>query len=63
MQKSQEYAAHILEDRAVRLRLGVSVKEVTASDVLLSDGSRVPAKLVIWAGGLKACPFIRFSGN
>jgi NADH dehydrogenase len=56
MQKSQEYAAHILEDRAVRLRLGVSVKEVTASDVLLSDGSRVPAKLVIWAGGLKASP-------
>lgn len=53
-EKSQEYAAHILEDRAVRLRLGLAVKEVTASDVLLSDGSRIPAKLVIWAGGLRA---------
>ena len=30
------------------------MKEVSESDVLLSDGSRVSANLVIWAGGLKA---------
>ena len=51
---SQLYAARILKDRGVQLRLGLAVKEVTESDVLLSYGSRVPAKLVIWAGGLKA---------
>jgi NADH dehydrogenase len=55
-EESQQYAARILKERGVQLRLGVSVKEVTESDVLLSDGSRVPAKLVIWAGGLKAAP-------
>ena len=53
-EQSQQYAARILKERGVQLRLGLSVKEVTESDVLLSDGSRVPAKLVIWAGGLKA---------
>ena len=53
-EQSQQYAARILKERGVQLRLGLAVKEVTDSDVLLSDGSRVPAKLVIWAGGLKA---------
>jgi len=53
-ERSQDYAARILKERGVQLRLGLSVKEVTESDVLLSDGSRVPATLVIWAGGLKA---------
>jgi len=55
-EQSQQYAARILKERGVQLRLGLSVKEVTESDVLLSDGSRLPAKLVIWAGGLKAAP-------
>jgi len=53
-EQSQDYAARILKERGVQLRLGLSVKEVTESDVLLSDGSRVPATLVVWAGGLKA---------
>jgi NADH dehydrogenase len=53
-EKSQEYAAQILRERGVNLRLGVSVKEVTAMDVLLSDGSRLQTKMLIWAGGLKA---------
>ena len=53
-ERSQDYAARILKERGVQLRLGLSVKEVTESDVLLSDGSRVPATLVVWAGGLKA---------
>lgn len=52
--KSQEYAASILKQRGVILRLGLSVKEVTEADVLLSDGTRISTRLVIWAGGLKA---------
>jgi NADH dehydrogenase len=30
------------------------VKEITANEVLLSDGSRVPTGVVIWAAGVKA---------
>jgi NADH dehydrogenase len=51
---SQEYATEKLKDRGVELLLGVSVKEVVRNGVTLSDGSQIPAELVIWAGGLKA---------
>ncbi|HEY0797207.1 MAG TPA: NAD(P)/FAD-dependent oxidoreductase [Acidisarcina sp.] len=52
--KAQEYTSSILSERGVQLRLGASVSEVTASGVVLSDGTHLPAGLVIWAGGLKA---------
>jgi NADH dehydrogenase len=51
---SQTYAKSALEQHLVQLRLGVAVKEVTPSAVLLSDGSEIPAKTVIWAAGIKA---------
>jgi NADH dehydrogenase len=52
--KSQSYAARKLAERGVELRLGSAVKEVTATHVLLEDGSQIRARIVIWAGGLKA---------
>jgi NADH dehydrogenase len=51
---SQLYAASALEQHNVKLRLGVAVNQVTANEVLLSDGSQIPTKTVIWAAGLKA---------
>jgi NADH dehydrogenase len=51
---SQAYAKSALEQRLVQLRLGVAVKEVTPNEVLLSDGSQISAKTVIWAAGLRA---------
>ena len=53
-QTSRDYAAKVLRERGVLLRLGVSVREVTMNDVLLSDGERVNASFVVWAGGLQA---------
>jgi NADH dehydrogenase len=53
-QKSQVYAASMLEQRGVQVRLGTAAKEVTSDHVLLSDGTRIPTRTVIWAGGLKA---------
>lgn len=50
---SQTYAATALKEHGVQLRLGTAVKEVTPNEVLLSDGSRIPSKLVIWAAGIK----------
>jgi len=52
--KSQQYAAEKLKERGVQLRLGAEVREVTSEGVLLTDGTRIPARTVIWAGGLKA---------
>ena len=51
---SQTYAATALKQHGVQLRLGTAVKEVTPNEVLLSDGSRLPTKMVIWAAGIKA---------
>ncbi len=51
---AQAYAAKMLEERGVQLRLGIKVKEVGAGHVVFSDGTSVPTHTVIWAGGLKA---------
>jgi NADH dehydrogenase len=51
---AQAYAAKMLEERGVQLRLGAKVKEVGAGHVVLSDGTRILTHTVIWAGGLKA---------
>ncbi len=59
-QKSQVYAAKMLELRGVQLRMRTAAKEVTSGHVLLSDGTRIPTHTVIWAGGLKASSL---SGN
>ena len=48
------YAAKILENRHITLRLGVQVKEVTSTGVVLSDGTTIEAAGVIWAAGVSA---------
>jgi len=53
-QKSQVYAASMLEQRGVQVRLGIAAKEVGPDHVLLSDGTKILTRTVIWAGGLKA---------
>src|SRR5262249_11388944 len=40
--------------RGVELRLGTSVREVASDHVVLSDGTTIKTRTVIWAGGLKA---------
>ncbi len=51
--ESQEYAASALKERGVQLYLRTTVQEVQSDGVLFSDGSRIRAKTVIWAAGLK----------
>jgi NADH:ubiquinone reductase (H+-translocating) len=58
--KSQKYAASVLEQRGVQVRLGIAAKEVAPEYVLLSDGTKILTRTVIWAGGLKASSL---SGN
>jgi NADH:ubiquinone reductase (H+-translocating) len=53
-QKSQEYAANVLKQRGVQIRLGTGAKEVAPDHLLLSDGTKILTRTVIWAGGLKA---------
>jgi NADH dehydrogenase len=58
--QAQAYAARMLEERGVQVRLGTRVQEVRSGYVVLSDGTRIETHTVIWAGGLKASSL---SGN
>jgi NADH:ubiquinone reductase (H+-translocating) len=46
------YAARTLEGRGVALKLGHMVRSVDGSCVELDDGSRIPTRTVVWAGGV-----------
>ncbi|QCB97873.1 NAD(P)/FAD-dependent oxidoreductase [Arthrobacter sp. PAMC25564] len=60
--KSQEYTRHRLTKIGVQVHLGVGVTEVRADGVTLADGTVIPSRVVVWAGGLKAGEFIAGSG-
>ncbi len=61
-EKSQLYAAKMLQQRGVDLRLGISVKEIYPDGALLSDGTKILSHCVIWAGGLKASALCEKAG-
>jgi NADH dehydrogenase len=53
-ERAHEYAAKVLKRDGVQIRLGTGVQEVTPDHVVLSDGSMIKTRLVVWGGGLKA---------
>jgi NADH dehydrogenase len=60
--KSQKYTRQRLTKIGVQLHLGVGVTEVRADGVTLADGTVIPSRVVVWAGGLKAGKVIASSG-
>jgi NADH dehydrogenase len=53
---AQRNAAAELRRRGVDLRLGAKVAEVTAEEVVLVTGERIPSRTVVWAAGVRANP-------
>ncbi len=51
---AQRYAEETLRGRTVELRLGHTVSRVGPTEVELEDGSLIPTRTVIWAGGVTA---------
>lgn len=60
--RSHKYAHDKLVEHGAKVLLGVGVKAVDADGVLLSDGSRVASRTVIWAGGESASPIAATGG-
>jgi len=60
--QSHAYAANQLARRGVQLRLGVAAGEVGPGHVRLGDGSTIPTRLAIWAGGEMAAPLAARTG-
>jgi NADH:quinone reductase (non-electrogenic) len=54
--KAHAYVAKVLTDKGVEIRLGTGVKEVASGHAVLSDGTLVPTRCVVWGGGIKAAP-------
>jgi NADH dehydrogenase len=54
--KAHAYVAEVLTDRGVEVRLGTGVKEVGSGHAMLSDGTMIPTRCVIWGGGIMAAP-------
>ncbi|MGZ6661883.1 MAG: NAD(P)/FAD-dependent oxidoreductase [Solirubrobacteraceae bacterium] len=52
--KAHGYVAKVLQERRVHLRLGTGVKEIGTGHALLSDGTVIPTRCVIWGGGITA---------
>ena len=61
-EEAHDYAARVLQKKGVKLRLGIGVKEVAPDHVLLSDGTSIQTRTVIWGGGLSASPLSESAG-
>jgi NADH dehydrogenase len=61
-EQAHDYAAKVLQDLGVELHMGKSVKEIGAGHVLLSDGTTIRTRAVVWAGGLKAASLAGSAG-
>jgi NADH dehydrogenase len=59
---AHDYASRVLQKKGVKLLLGTGVKEVAPDHVLLSDGTSIQTRTVIWGGGLSASPLSASAG-
>ncbi len=57
-----EYAARKLGERGYRIHLDTPMKEVREDGVVIGDGQFIPARTVIWTGGVRPSPVVGESG-
>ena len=55
----RRWAANKLQRRGIKLRTGMSVKEVHADHVIESEGDMVPCSTVIWTAGIAPNPLLK----
>lgn len=56
-------ATRLLESRGVEVRLGVSLERVAEATATLTDGTRMPARTVIWTAGVTPRPVVSSLGT
>jgi selenide, water dikinase len=55
-------AGAILAERGIAVRTGQRVAAVTAEEIVIADGGRVPSRLTVWLTGAVAWPLFQGSG-
>lgn len=53
-----EVAMDALHRRGIDVRLGVTVKEARECETVLTDGSTIPSRTLIWGAGVTASPLV-----
>jgi NADH dehydrogenase len=53
-----EYAARRLERRGVEIHVGTTLEAYDGVEALLADGTRVPARTLVWTAGVRANPLL-----
>jgi NADH:quinone reductase (non-electrogenic) len=53
-----EYAADLLEERGVDIRVSTTLESAEADAVMLSDGSRIETRTLVWTAGVRPRPAV-----
>jgi NADH:ubiquinone reductase (H+-translocating) len=61
-ERAHAYVAKRLAQDGVEIHLGIGVKEVRADRVVLTDGSEIKTRTVVWGGGEKAADVVGNAG-
>jgi NADH dehydrogenase len=56
------YALSVLRGRGIEVRLGVSVASVAAHTIMLTDGTAIPSRTLMWSAGIVASPLMATFG-
>ena len=57
-----EYAAKHLERRGVEIHVGTTLESYDGHEAVLADGTRIPARTLVWTAGVKANPLLESLG-
>jgi len=52
------YAAKRLEKRGVEIHVGTTLESYDGNEAVLADGTRIPAKTLVWTAGVRASPLL-----
>jgi NADH dehydrogenase len=53
-----EYAARQLERRGVEIHVSTTLESYDGNEAVLSDGTRIPARTLVWSAGVRAHPLL-----
>jgi NADH dehydrogenase len=53
-----EYAARRLTERGVEIHVGTTLESYDGSEAVLANGTRIPAKTLVWTAGVRASPLL-----
>jgi NADH:quinone reductase (non-electrogenic) len=53
-----EYAAHHLKARGVAIHVGTTLESYDGREAVLANGTRIPARTLVWTAGVRANPLL-----